>query len=362
MKNIYFVDELHGSPRHGGGSTVTDDLNNVFKKKGYSSKILSLEDGLKIYIPRFVKLFPSVRELFIFPLLGRFSLKRQISEGSTIVFSSTTTPAFCNVRAKKILFAHCLFSRQLDIFNKNFGLRYKLLFNPVIRKLFFYLEKKSFDNVDKIIVTRHGLKAYLNEYFYIPLEKIEVIPQAVDSGLFNKSKLPANANHNKKTVLFVGRCSIAKGFEILIDVAKRIDARFLIITPRVNTAVVKIIKDIKNIELKVGVDHRNMNQYYQSSDIFMMPSFAETGPLVTIEAMACGLPIVGSTEGCGEFVKDKRNGFIVNTNSYEGYITPINTLLDDKHLRQEFSDESLMLSKAYSYEKVIKKILSTFES
>ena len=84
--------------------------------------------------------------------------------------------------------------------------------------------------------------------------------------------------------------------------------------------------------------------YYQSADIFVLPSYTDAGgpPLVFMEAMACGLPVIGTdVGGIPEGIENGVNGFIVPPGNVDELIKKLNILLKDENLRKKFGNNSL---------------------
>jgi glycosyltransferase involved in cell wall biosynthesis len=238
------------------------------------------------------------------------------------------------------------------IFKRIFGWKYRVLFNPIITSIMYYLELRSFQNVDVVIVTRNDIQQYLTNSFHLNMRNIVVLPQGIDLKQFRPQTF-----HNRKvpTILFVGRLSAPKGIQILLSVARVINANFVFVAPSVSKSLAKKIDAYPNIEVLTNIRHARIQDIYNSADIFLMPSHSETGPLVTLEAMACGLPVVGSIEGCGDYVVDKVNGYIVGENVYENYIDPLNALVVDSALRLSFSRASIKQSKKFGSNLMVKK-------
>lgn len=112
-------------------------------------------------------------------------------------------------------------------------------------------------------------------------------------------------------VLFVGRVVKEKGVDVLFDAAdtvwKRIpDAAFVVVGPTDSSTVqAEQIRDLR-LRLKPAMhfyltgmmDSRWLRETYRASDIMVCPSMWEEGsPMVVVEAMASGLPIVASCIG-----------------------------------------------------------------
>ena len=148
-------------------------------------------------------------------------------------------------------------------------------------------------------------------------EKIAVIPVGVDVDLFSplhdkvavshlreKLELPQNA----KIVVFVGGIMKRKGVDLLIDAWSLVAARepdvYLVCIGSIGSSAAsrvfyeeqtqKII-DL-NLQEKVTLTGRvnNVHEYFQASDIFVLPSTKEGLPNSVLEAMACELPPVMS--------------------------------------------------------------------
>jgi len=74
--------------------------------------------------------------------------------------------------------------------------------------------------------------------------------------------------------------------------------------------------------------------YYQAADIYMHSAKAETFSLTTLEAMACGIPVVASdVGGIPELVADGESGLLVPTGNVQAMAEALVRLLDDPSLR-----------------------------
>ena len=108
-------------------------------------------------------------------------------------------------------------------------------------------------------------------------------------------------------ILFVGGINIRKGVHLLVDAFMSVEKDFhslklLIVGPTYKYDQ-KYINDIKEkiASAKMGdkiilteKNVTNVNDYMQCSDIFVLPSKQEGFPISIIEAMSCGLTVVGS--------------------------------------------------------------------
>ena len=76
-------------------------------------------------------------------------------------------------------------------------------------------------------------------------------------------------------------------------------------------------------------DRETLTKYYSSADILLYPSIADNCPLVVLEAMACGLPVVSfNTGGIPELVEHKINGYVAEYKNINDLKTGIEHLLN----------------------------------
>jgi len=103
------------------------------------------------------------------------------------------------------------------------------------------------------------------------------------------------------------------------------------------TAYVKYVGDIFGQE---------KYDYYLSSDVFVLPSYAENLPNSLVEAMAAGLPVVVSDVGAiPEIVEDGVNGFIIKPGNINAIADRIIKLANDSNLRKSMGQRNLKLAK-----------------
>lgn len=85
-----------------------------------------------------------------------------------------------------------------------------------------------------------------------------------------------------------------------------------------------------------------MPQVYRGADLFVLPSENETLGQVYIEAMASGVPVIGTNVGgIPEIIHDRENGFLVSPNDASQLSLKISQLLTDHQLRGSFISNGL---------------------
>ena len=97
---------------------------------------------------------------------------------------------------------------------------------------------------------------------------------------------------------------------------------------------------LNNIETKTIVRMfklNEMSEVYRGSDVFALPSENETFGQVFIEAMSCGLPVIGTkTGGIPEIISDSYNGYLIPPNASSILAQMIEKLLNDRSIRDRF--------------------------
>lgn len=135
-------------------------------------------------------------------------------------------------------------------------------------------------------------------------EKLDLFRYWIDLARFkpaNKEKIRNKIGlQNKFSVLFVGRLIEKKGVRVLIEVAKQLpEINFIFIGLGPEEDYIKEQAKLnKNIKFLGSVENKKLHEYYNLADIFCIPSQYEEGfGRVVMEAVACGLPVIGSNKG-----------------------------------------------------------------
>ena len=130
--------------------------------------------------------------------------------------------------------------------------------------------------------------------------------------------------------------------------------------------------EIRSFIEKNGLDDKVTILGYRSDvpdllsimDIFCLTSFSEGLPISLIEAMAAGLPLVGTdVNGIKEVIIQNRNGILVNVNDIDEMKRALLTLLRDESLRNKMGNESRCLVEShYSLNGCVRQYENLFKS
>jgi glycosyltransferase involved in cell wall biosynthesis len=171
-------------------------------------------------------------------------------------------------------------------------------------------------------------------------EKMHIIHCGVDPDLFSLVSHQAST----KRLLYIGRLASVKGLPILIESLGLLKE----LHPTVTLTIVGDGPDRFELEqltekfnLKESVrfvgyqSQSSVRQFIQQTDVFVLPSFAEGVPVVLMEAMAAGLPVVTTRiAGISELVEDGISGYLVPPGDAASLAKSISLLLDDHELRK----------------------------
>ena len=235
---------------------------------------------------------------------------------------------------------------------------------PVLSELI----QESLYSADRILYSGPLLKKDIEDRFPALSKKSDVIYNMVDTESYiplsdgDKVKLREKLNwdHSKKHALTVANMRREKGVDLLIEAISNkkelAEIQFHVVGNQENTeysnSVINSIQEypFNNIELIPAVSPKELINYYQASDFYILPSRREGFNVSILEAAACGLPLVCTKVGGNIEVIEKGAGLITEDFEKEGakmilkmsrtfndYIPKkLNTLIEDSYGKQAF--------------------------
>jgi glycosyltransferase involved in cell wall biosynthesis len=197
------------------------------------------------------------------------------------------------------------------------------------------------------LAVSRGVERELRTHYDIGPAPVKIIPNAADTNTFKPPNLPererwrqANGFHSRDIILvFAGGEWGRKGLDIAIQALGKVSLA------NVKLFVAGNDPDFRGFETlagEVGVKdrvifggfRRDMPTVLGASDIFFFPSRYEAFSLATIEAAACGLPIIASCiSGTEDFITPGENGFFIEHNADDA-ARALRLLIENAELRK----------------------------
>lgn len=336
-----------------GTELSTYNISKYMGKKHDVSVVTSHEDGMPLQssIDGFEVYRIPISEirflgLMIFWFKMFLTIKKIKPDIIQIQGITMTVPA---VLAKKVLgIPYVISGRGCDVYKS-------WPFKETISKL-------GFKNTDTSVALTGDMKKAMQKFSN---KRIEVVPNGIDTKKFNfdkyESREKLGLDHDKKIVLFVGRLEPVKGLKYLIEaisILKDTKNLELIVVGNGNEKhkLERLAEDLKlneNVTFAGKISNKKIPEYMAAADMFVLPSLSEGFPVVLLEAMAAGLPIVTTkVKGLPEIIEDNVNGLLVLPKNPEELADKINLLLNDENLTKKISILNKEKSKSYSWENV----------
>jgi N-acetyl-alpha-D-glucosaminyl L-malate synthase BshA len=210
---------------------------------------------------------------------------------------------------------------------------------------------------------------------------LRIVPMGVDPNRFRKTTavddLKEKLMLDGEVILSVGRLIDLKGTDYLIKALPKVLLRFpkakaLIIGsgPRKNH-LLKLAKDLQMQENIVFIDqipNAELSKYYSLADVFVLPSIAnqkgetEGFGVVLLEAMACGLPVIGSdVGGIPDIIRNNETGLLVGQKDSQDLSNQLIRLLTDAALQNKLAVNARNLIEArFSWEMVAERFIKIY--
>ena len=238
--------------------------------------------------------------------------------------------------------------------------------------------------VDCVMSVNDHLTQRFRTRFPALADRCVTLPNGIDPGQWDARSTPERASDGSLRLLFVGRVSPEKGVHVLVDAFERVLDRFphtrlRIVGPAglMPYAVVSALRDDPNVatlttfygcglidkirrqvlelrtsylaslrarmspralgqvELVGPLPHASLPSAYGSADLFVHSSVCYEQPMPVLEAMASGLPVVGTSAGRPEFIVEGETGLVVPPADSSALAAAIGRLLGDPDLRRQ---------------------------
>ena len=237
-----------------------------------------------------------------------------------------------------------------------------------------WLMNLTYPRADLILTVSKSIERVIKEDFNIQPEKIKTIYNPIPlEDIKGKSQEgvehPFFKNGNAKVIIGIGRLLEQKRFDSLLRAFSIVRGKkekvYLIILGEgklreeleVLSSQLKVSKWIDFVGFK-----DNPYAWISKADIFVLSSDYEGLPMVLLEAMACGVPVVSTDcpSGPGEIITNGKNGILVPTANEEALADAIFNLLNDKNLQKKFSEEGKKRVEDFRVEKIVKQYEQVF--
>ena len=193
-----------------------------------------------------------------------------------------------------------------------------------------WIERTAFEAADAVIAVSAGMRAdILRCYPDIDPDRVHVVHNGIDLERWRPVDDPAVLTRHgidpaRRSVVFVGRITRQKGLPYLLAAARRLEPDVQLVlcagapdTPEIMAEVqegVRVLQAERDgvVWIEEMLPQHDLAAVLSAGTVFVCPSVYEPLGIVNLEAMACGLAVVGTaTGGIPEVVADRVTGRLV---------------------------------------------------
>jgi glycosyltransferase involved in cell wall biosynthesis len=203
------------------------------------------------------------------------------------------------------------------------------LVTPYVNKAYMLLQRRLVSYASHIIAVSNDIRENLVAKLNADPNNISVIPFGIDTERFRpESRLKARRrlgiSSREKIALFIGRLTYAKGVDLIKHASSRLkQINFYLIGegPFQWTA--------SNCQFLGARNHSHIPHWINAADVLILPSRTEGTPLVILEALSSGTPVICSAVGgCPEVIEEGRTGMLLPMGDRESLTDALSASFD----------------------------------
>ena len=201
------------------------------------------------------------------------------------------------------------------------------------------MEATTLRLADSVFSSSACSAAWCSREYGLDREHIPILHTGVDTDLFRPRPV---AKASEPTIVFVGKMVRNKGVEVLVEAVCQIANEFPGLRLRLlGSGEESVFTSLRSkaderdlgqiLDMPGYVDKRDLPEQLSRAHVFAAPSEYEGGPgFVYLEAMACGLPVIGCRgSGAAEVIHEEENGLLVPPNDVPALAGALRRLLAD---------------------------------
>lgn len=170
------------------------------------------------------------------------------------------------------------------------------------------LEAMSMRAAKRVACVSETVRDFAVDLYQIAPGKCEVVHNGIDTSIFRQTP---KFSGNRVRLGFAGRLEFGKGLPYLIEIAHWVELQkdFSLVIATINDAPPELA-NLANVTIMKQVSPENMGQFYDKIDVFLLPSLFEGFELVTLEAIASGVCVLGTQVGACKLFLEQGNPWV----------------------------------------------------
>lgn len=172
------------------------------------------------------------------------------------------------------------------------------------------LERRVFTGADHVIVTTAAMRDRVRRDYGVADARVTVVPNYVETERFRPEPSP---QRKPNRLVFIGRLDTQKNPLALVEAVAGLDVELVMVgAGPLREPIEGMIRERGlPVSLLGNVPNRDLPALLNSAALFVLPSHYEGHPKALLEAMACGLPVVGAdAPGIRELIRHGENGYL----------------------------------------------------
>lgn len=212
--------------------------------------------------------------------------------------------------------------------------------------------------------------------FGIPASKAVVVYNGIDLGRFTPPgaaketyRARFGAGNGELVLSTIARLTPVKRIDLILRTCRLLHERGLRFRLIIAGQHGSLAEPLRQLSHELGLDAHVVwlgetgepETLLRATDVFVFTSAAEAFGNVLVEAMACGVPIVGSRRGAiPEIVEDQLCGLLPSADDPDAYAKAIQELAGDEHRRRQLAEGAVRRASRFSVERAVQNTLDVY--